>query len=153
MYWGRQRHSLEPFSLCRHVPLFRQWPSQLPAHTHTHKHKHKCTAYQSQYNLLQVLWLQFWLHCYVPSLLSRSIWTFLNVHVGYRVGTLTVLALVTQEVRGAAAGWLVSGADCAVASIFAVILTGVQVTVWPRKACQASTGRRACGRTDIWRDS
>lgn len=64
------------------------------------------------------------------------------------VGTLTVLALVAQEVRGAATDRLVSDADCAVASIFAVLLTGVQVTVLPCKAYQASTGGRACGRTD-----
>lgn len=65
-------------------------------------------------------------------------------NLGCIVGTLTVLALVTQEVSGAAAGWLVSSADCAVASIFAVILTGMQVTVWTSKARQASTCRRAC---------
>jgi len=56
-------------------------------------------------------------------------------------GTLTVLALVAEEGKGAAAGWLVAGADCTVAFISAVILAGVKVTVWPRKACQASAGR------------
>lgn len=58
--------------------------------------------------------------------------------------TASILALVTQEVRRAAAGWLVSGADSTVASALAVILTGVQVTVWSCKPCRASTGRRAC---------
>lgn len=58
--------------------------------------------------------------------------------------TASVLALVAQEGKGAAAGWLVSGADGTIASIFAVILTGVQVTVWPCEACRASTGRRTC---------
>lgn len=72
--------------------------------------------------------------------------------MGYIVETLTVLALVAKEVSGAATGRLVSGTNCAVASVFAVILTGVQVTVWSCEACHASTGRRACGRTDICMD-
>lgn len=46
---------------------------------------------------------------------------------------------------GTLAGRLVSAADRAVASILAVVLTGVQVTVPPRKARQASARRRACG--------
>lgn len=45
--------------------------------------------------------------------------------MGLLVETLTVLALVAQEIRGAAAGWLVSSTDRAVASILAVILTGM----------------------------
>lgn len=65
------------------------------------------------------------------------------------MGTLTILALVAQEVRRAAAGWLVSSTDSTVTSIRAVILTGVQVTVRSCKSCQTSTGRRACGRTHI----
>lgn len=58
--------------------------------------------------------------------------------------TASVLALVTQEVSWAAAGRLVSGTNCTVSSIVAVIPTGVQVTVWPCKAFQAPTGRRTC---------
>lgn len=65
------------------------------------------------------------------------------------MGTLTILALVTQEIRWAAACWLVSSAYCTVASILAVIPTSMQVTVRPCKAWQASAGGRACRRTDI----
>lgn len=46
---------------------------------------------------------------------------------------------------GALAGRLVSAADRAVAPVLTVIPTGVQVTVPPRKARQASARRRACG--------
>lgn len=45
---------------------------------------------------------------------------------------------------GTLAGGLVSAADRAVASVLAVILTGMQVTVLPCEASQASTRRRAC---------
>ena len=63
-------------------------------------------------------------------------------------GALTVLALIPQEVLGTLAGRLVSAADRAVASVLAVILTGVQVTGRPGKARQASARRRACGQPD-----
>lgn len=62
---------------------------------------------------------------------------------------LTVLALITQEVVGTLAGGLVPAADRAVASVLAVILTGVQVAVRPREARQASAGRRACGQSEL----
>lgn len=60
--------------------------------------------------------------------------------------TLTILALVTQKIRGAAACWLVSSVNCTVASILAVIPTSLQVTVWTSETWQTSAGRRACGR-------
>lgn len=94
----------------------RQLLSQLPARTqtHTHTHKERCT------NRISFL-------------------------CSYEIEpALTVLALITQEVMGTLAGGLVSAADRAVASVLAVILTGMQVTVLPCEASQASTRRRAC---------
>ena len=76
----------------------------------------------------------------------------MNNNLLYGLGTLTVLALVAQEVIGTPAGRLVSGTDCAVAFILTIILTCVQVTVWPCEACRASTGRRTWGGTEIQRD-
>ena len=68
-----------------------------------------------------------------------------NIKLLSALGTLTVLALVAQEVTGTPAGRLVSGADCAVAFILTIILTCVQVTVWPCEAGRASTSRRTWG--------
>lgn len=53
---------------------------------------------------------------------------------------LTVLALVSLVFWRAATGWLVASADGAVASIQAVVLTRVAVTVGPCETLQAATG-------------
>lgn len=53
---------------------------------------------------------------------------------------LTVLALVAQEAVWAAAGGLVALVDGAVASVLAVVLTGVQVTSGTSKAGLTATG-------------
>lgn len=58
--------------------------------------------------------------------------------------TLTVLALFTQELSRTLAGRLIPSTDCAVASILAIILTRVQVTVWSSEARQASTSGSSC---------
>lgn len=68
--------------------------------------------------------------------------------------TLTVLALVTQEVSRAATGRLVSCTDCTVSSILTIILTRVQGTVRSSEASQASTCRRTWWMMDCvkWQD-
>lgn len=53
---------------------------------------------------------------------------------------LTVLALVSLVLRRAAAGWLVAHIDGAVASVQAVVLTRVAVTVRPCEALWTSAG-------------
>ena len=54
--------------------------------------------------------------------------------------TLTVLALVSQDVAGATAHGLVAAVDSTVASVLAVVLTGAQVAVGPSEARETSTG-------------
>lgn len=53
---------------------------------------------------------------------------------------LTVLALVSLELRRAAAGRLVARVDRAVAPVHAVVLAGLAVTVRPREAFGAPAG-------------